>query len=379
MAMDRRGFLQSSSIWLGLAGGASSWLAHLPNGMRDVSEVSRVPVTHSITPVVADGKWIWREPPTDERGYLDPRDFDVVVGMDVESRGMALDFRATTVAPIGFAEQEIVEQSIETVGCEAAVFPLTAESAQFRMAADRVMPHQRLTAEARFRIRLRRDCRGFDREQFPRGQEIEGVFDPVWLDASPGISISGTRLKRKLQQLDVGSRHPWDQAHAFYEWVWENIEGVPGAYTGVEEALAAGRGDCEERATVFIAMCRAAGIPARQVWVPGHAWAEIGLVDEAGKGHWLPVHTAAYNWFGWTGVHELVLQKGDNLRPPARRRPLRLIDDWYQARGAKPSVTFRLELKPVITAGEEGGPGARRKLADGRWELLSQHVANRGT
>ena len=44
---------------------------------------------------------------------------------------------------------------------------------------------------------------------------------------------------------------------------------------------------CEERAAVFIAFCRAVGIPARLVWVPSHNWAEFFLVDNDGKGQWI--------------------------------------------------------------------------------------------
>ena len=69
---------------------------------------------------------------------------------------------------------------------------------------------------------------------------------------------------------------------------------------------------------VFVALCRAAGIPARLVWIPNHNWAEFYLTDKDGKGHWIPAHTACYFWFGWTGVHELVLQKGDRIRLPER-------------------------------------------------------------
>ena len=51
-----------------------------------------------------------------------------------------------------------------------------------------------------------------------------------------------------------------------------------------------------------------------------HNWAEFYLLDEQGEGHWIPAHTAAYSWFGWTGAHELVIQKGDNIRPPHNRK-----------------------------------------------------------
>ena len=65
-------------------------------------------------------------------------------------------------------------------------------------------------------------------------------------------------------------------------------------------ALKERRGDCEEMAGIFVALCRHCDIPARLVWVPNHNWAEFYLTDDQGEGHWIPAHTACYHWFGWT-------------------------------------------------------------------------------
>ena len=53
----------------------------------------------SITPVVGDGKWIWNKPPADETGYLEPRSYDVEIGMELEGIGSNTPFMATTPAP----------------------------------------------------------------------------------------------------------------------------------------------------------------------------------------------------------------------------------------------------------------------------------------
>ena len=145
----------------------------------------------------------------------------------------------------------------------------------------------------------------------------------------------------------------------------------------MKEAIVSKKGDCEERACTFIALCRAVGIPARQVWVPSHAWAEFGLHDQEGKFHWIPAHTAAYSWFGWTGVHELVLQKGDNIRIPARKKSLRLVDDWYRMSGKRAKFTYTTDITPVALNGAEAGPGGRTKLPNGQWRFTGEHPANK--
>ena len=171
--------------------------------------------------------------------------------------------------------------------------------------------------------------------------------------------------------------HPWAKAERFYQWVWENIKGKPGTYTSVSEAIRKKVGDCEERAGVFVALCRAADIPARLVWVPNHCWAEIGLFDDQQSFHWIPIHTAAYSWFGWTGVHELILQKGDSIPVYGKKRPERLVSDWHQWKGTQPKIEFLASVKPVESESQPAGPGAREKQSTGQWKLIGTHPANR--
>jgi hypothetical protein len=114
--------------------------------------------------------------------------------------------------------------------------------------------------------------------------------------------------------------------------------------------------------------------------VPNHNWAEFYLTDKEGEGHWIPAHTACYHWFGWTGAHELVIQKGDRVTPVHERRPQRLLEDWLQWSGKRPDSRFVAELKPLpseettdSTALADVGPGARSKTASGEWKLVGAH------
>ena len=61
------------------------------------------------------------------------------------------------------------------------------------------------------------------------------------------------------------------------------VPGVTGVKTRAEEALAGGKGVCQDYAHIFISLCRLAGVPARYVagMMTGegqtHAWAEIWM------------------------------------------------------------------------------------------------------
>jgi transglutaminase-like putative cysteine protease len=80
-------------------------------------------------------------------------------------------------------------------------------------------------------------------------------------------------------------------AQRFCAYVHEAINfesGVTSVATTAAEALASGRGVCQDTAHVMIALCRAAGLPAR--YVSGHlvgegathAWVEVIVADPAG-------------------------------------------------------------------------------------------------
>ena len=111
----------------------------------------------------------------------------------------------------------------------------------------------------------------------------------------------------------------WDHVEAIYDWVRKKVKYQNGPLKGALAALKDGTGDCEELSSLFIAICRAAGIPARTVWVPGHCYSEFYLVDDEGKGRWFPCQSAGKREFG--GISETAADpaKGRQL-PTAQRR-----------------------------------------------------------
>ena len=374
----RRNFIKAS---IGLSGAAAGILSSVsaadsrflqPPERKGLSEAFQPPA-FGIIPVVSDGKWIWKTPPEGDTGYLEPRDFQVSIGMSFTGRGNGRNLRATTVAPVGHPEQEILDFHIETQGCAANILAINAGAAQLALSAGSLAAGQTIYAVAHYKLRLAKVFQNYRKEQFPKHQDQADLFSNRTLRNSPGIKVNSKVVRQLVARITTSEMHPWDKAVAFHKWVWENIQGIPGNYTSVEEAIQQQKGDCEERACTFIALCRAAGIPARQVWVPSHVWAEIGLHDRDNRPHWIPVHTAAYNWFGWTGAHEVVLQKGDNIQIGHRKRTVRLIDDWYQLNGPRPEMYFSAKVVPLAPRGLDAGPGARQKMQDGRWKLAGNH------
>jgi hypothetical protein len=367
--MHRRDFLLGATSLA--AGGyvADSW--------RAPAQSAAMPMpTFSVIPVVGDGKWIWKTPPQDQTGYLEPRDYELSIGIEIEGTGNATNVKATSVAPVKLPEQEVLDAKIETRGgCEGALRAVSAEAGQLVLFA---LSGQVIHAAAIYKLRVKKSYFGYQQDQFPLAQKVSKELGKVYLGESPGIQSRDKLVKELHDELVSPSDHPWEKAKKFHGWVWENITPQRGYYTNVVAALKNKVGDCEERAAVFVALCRYAGIPARLVWVPNHNWAEFWLHDEKGEGHWIPAHTSCYSWLGWTGAHEVVLQKGDKLYVPEDRKPQRLLADWMQWQGGRPKVRYGAELRPLPPEGEKDpGPGARSKDKKGEWLIVKKHPDDR--
>ena len=372
--MDRRHFLCG-------AGSLAATAALTRLGRPSRASLTQYPPTFSVIPVVGDGKWIWTEPPKNQTGYLEPRSFELSIGVELSGEGNATNIEASTPVPVAHPEQTIDDVEIETDNCEARIQAIGEGAAQLVLAAPSIVRGQTVRAVARYRLTLKKQYHAFARDQFPAEQpDAPAAIARLYLNDSPGIQTNSSQIRKLAGELRAESSqvHPWDLATRFYGWGREHIKPVRGPFIGVVNSLKRGTGDCEELAGIFVALCRSVGIPARLVWVPNHNWAEFYLTDSEGKGHWIPAHTSCYSWFGWTGVHELVIQKGDRLSLPYEAKLQRLIADWAQWSGKKPRTRFIADLKPLPPESEsDAGPGARSKHTSGEWKLVGEHAMQR--
>jgi hypothetical protein len=369
--MKRREFLQLG-VGAAICGAAASIR---PGDYLLQSQHGPTPPTFSIVPVVGDGKWIWNEPPKNQTGYLEPRSFKLKIGIELNGQGNATQIQATTPAPIECPEQKLDEPKIETNDAAALIRDVGPDASQLVLTADQIGPGQTISATATYNVTAYKQYQGYHRDQFPLKQKPPHDVVNLYMGDSPGIQTRIKQVEKLLEELRGDTKHPWELAQKFATWIPRNIKPLIRPYTSVAAALDDRQGACAEMSAVFVALCRAAGIPARLVWVPDHNWAEFYLADEKGVGHWIPAHTACYFWFGWTGAHELVLQKGDRLRMPDRgNRLFRLQEDWMQWQGRRPKARYIAELTPLsATPDGDAGPGAREKMPNGEWKVVGKH------
>jgi len=171
-------------------------------------------------------------------------------------------------------------------------------------------------------------------------------LDPLlrtYLIPSPYIESRHPKIRALAKEIGVDEPTAWKQVEAVYDWVRDKITYKNGPLKGALAALKDGDGDCEELTSLFIAILRAKGIPARTVWVPGHCYPEFYLEDKEGKGHWFPCQVAGARAFGGIPEDRPILQKGDNFRlPDNRRERVRYLPERVSgtAAGGQPRVQF---------------------------------------
>ena len=144
-----------------------------------------------------------------------------------------------------------------------------------------------------------------------------------YLAPSPYIESNDPQIQALAKQVGMEHEEPWKRVEGIYDWVREKVRYQDMPLKGALAGLHDGTGDCDELSSLFIAICRAGGIPARTVRVPGHCYAEFYMLDALGEGRWFPCQPAGTKAFGGMPDLRPILQKGDNVlatAPGTRRK-----------------------------------------------------------
>lgn len=171
-----------------------------------------------------------------------------------------------------------------------------------------------------------------------------------FLAASPFIESRNAKIRTLAKKLIADKETAWDQVRAIYDYVRDHVEYQESELKGAVATLRDEQGDCEAMTSLFIALCRAAKIPARMVWVTDHSYPEFYLVDDEGQGHWIPCQIAGAEAFGSMPETRPILQKGDSFKVPETKARRRYVATQLKAkavRGTKPTVTVITDFVPM--------------------------------
>jgi len=196
----------------------------------------------------------------------------------------------------------------------------------------------------------RREQKGADPEPGP----ISDLFKKP-----RGLIVINDEVRRVARETTRGLKDPLLKARALYDYVLGHVDyDTTGSGWGrgdVVYACRVGKGNCTDFHSLFIALARAEGIPARfkigyplpaapegPVIKPYHCWAEFHVT---GKG-WFPVDISeawkdpskADYYFGRLDPNRVVVSTGRDLRlsPPQRGLPLNYIVKPYAELDGRP-------------------------------------------
>lgn len=120
------------------------------------------------------------------------------------------------------------------------------------------------------------------------------------MQGQPALPVANALVREAVAKVRKKSKDVIDGLTAFTQWVGQNVAYTPGVPYATDdlEAICRGRGgNCGHRATVFLAMCQAAGIPARRVVGLALLNQPRGAGADDGNRHvWAQVHLPTLGW-----------------------------------------------------------------------------------
>ncbi len=282
--------------------------------------------------------------------YIAPKSIEMRVGVQIQAgNGNMVGTVATTVFPTNWPEQtvEIVETNVLSP-LRHTFRDLPGGNQQLLVTSSVIPARRTLEAVVRVRIEKRHIVGPEDTTHFIVPRRLPKDVK-MFLGNSPYIEADNATVRRIVS--DVRRQDPlteWKKIEMLYDWVRENLKYERGELKTVREALRDGTGDCEEMTSTFVALCRAARVPARCVWIPNHCYPEFYMEDGQGNGYWFPCQVAGTRNFGSMPEYLPILQKGDRFKVPEKPTLQRYLADHLAAKkitgSTDPKVSFIRQL-----------------------------------
>lgn len=276
------------------------------------------------------------------------------MGLEIRASGTVNGITAVFPVPIDWPEQKVKVLSQDKSAHVSRISIRFVDSKKTCKIAIVSIPRLPAGATAKatilFEIKKSRITEPVATSQFQFSKKAKRTHR-TYLGTSPFIETTHPRIKAVAQGISFRNESAWQDVESIFKWVRENIdyefdEKIQSCITALENY----KGDCEELSSIFIAICRSKGIPARAVWIPGHTYPEFYLEDKQGNGHWIPCQVAGgNNDFGRMPEDKPILQKGDRFKIPGHSKLQRYARPTLSARSAtsSPSLKWILEKKSM--------------------------------
>lgn len=287
--------------------------------------------------------------------YSEPQPVYFEIGMRISSAGRSTGLTGSVPIPVDWPEQKITiirENRTDNLR-KLSYNNLTRDVRQM------ILKGNQLNAGefAQGSVIIRADRRIVEQPADPDKLVFAKKIPPAisqYLKPSPFIESNDRRIRQVAESIPLEpEKSAFQQVEQIYKWVREKVE-----YRFDEQihsclkALDSGFGDCEELSSLFIAFCRAKGIPARAVWIPSHTYPEFYLEDEAGNGYWIPCQVAGSYEFGAMTELRPILQKGDRFKLPGNAKPMRYVQPTLIAKDSDGGLTIEFISRQITDEAE---------------------------
>lgn len=324
----RRNFLGETTKW-GFAAACSAGIGGMLATELQNKLLAQQVDDPEDTAVVPDGL---NETVAKRLTYESPQTQSWRIGLILETPVTCTNVLATFAVPMAWPEQtvELVSKTIDPSVTKWDVRNLPGGARQVVLQMSRVPAGSTVNAVFEFKI---------ERSRILGPDETKDLVIPtrpsrdlrLFMGNSPYIDASHGRIKAASREIaEMEAENDWQRVEQIYDYVREKVEYVEGSIKNASEALAEGRGDCEEMTSLFVALCRNARVPARMVWIPDHCYPEFYLEDAEGEGYWFPCQAAGTRQFGRMDEYRPVLQKGDRFKVPEKKVPVRYVSEFFR-------------------------------------------------
>ncbi len=286
-------------------------------------------------------------PPGQRTNRVQPSTTTLVRGLEIISHDASgTGILGSLAVPAEWPEQSVKvgETRKSTVVKRVAYKQLAGGSKLMTLSVPRLRPRSNAKVEVDFEVTRRPIALPADTASFKAPASPSAALRP-YLSSSPGINLTHPDIVRIAKEIAATGGKDWQLARAIYDWVKKNLKYTRGKLRGAVWATQHGEGDCEEYTSLFIALARVNGIPARVVWVPGHCYPEFYLENKEG-GRWFPCDPLSTDEFGASTALKPILQKGDNFADPGKSTRRRYLAETIQ--GSLRSGGRQPEVKAIL-------------------------------
>ena len=190
------------------------------------------------------------------------------IGFEVKSPALMTGVTATITIPMSWPEQKvkIIEQDLSP-GVRVRSRVVMGDVKQLLVTVPRVEAGSTIKTIVTVEV---------ERSLIEKPEQTDKLYIPKlltpdlrkYMGVSPFIETTHPKIIAVSRGLGDDGKNAWQKAEIIFDWVRDHVkykfdEELKGALLALEK----GEGDCEELTSLFIAICRNNGIPARSVWI----------------------------------------------------------------------------------------------------------------